>query len=91
MSSMCPTHGIPDPCYKCAQEANERNTEVKNSVIENTLRTLAKVLKVVTPKGWGFTLLMFNFGKSGDMFYISSAKRAGMLKAMKEFIAKHEN
>lgn len=46
------------------------------------------------PDGWGFTLLMFNYGvgeKLGDgLFYLSSANREDMIATMREFIAKEE-
>lgn len=41
-------------------------------------------------KPYGFTLLVFDYGDSGYMNYISNANREDMIAAMKEFIAKHE-
>lgn len=41
-------------------------------------------------KGFGFTLLVFDWGDKGRMNYISNARREDMLTAMREFIAKHE-
>lgn len=38
----------------------------------------------------GFTLLMFDFGESGALSYVSSARREDMIKTMKEFIEWHE-
>ena len=37
--------------------------------------------------GFGFTLLVFDFGDNGRMNYISNAKREDMVAAMREFIA----
>lgn len=67
--------------------------KVRNLEIENLLRGIAKVIGDVLPKGWGFSLLIFDYSKpdqkdAGSMFYISSAKRETMLKAMLEFIEK---
>ncbi|WP_322046094.1 hypothetical protein [Paraburkholderia sp. J67] len=41
-------------------------------------------------EGRGFALLVFDFGPDRMMNYISNAKRADMLTAMREFIASHE-
>ena len=41
------------------------------------------------PPGYGFLLMMFNFGEGGNMFYISNGERHDMLKAMREFIQKN--
>jgi len=39
---------------------------------------------------WGFALMIFNFN-GAEFTWISNAQRADMLKALKEFIAKHES
>ena len=39
-----------------------------------------------TDKKTGFALLMFDFGESGNMNYISNASRADMIAALKGFI-----
>lgn len=65
--------------------------EVENPQIIAALRHMGRDLKGRMPEGWGFALLMFDYGTSeGSMFYLSSAERSDMLKAMKEFIAKQE-
>ncbi len=67
--------------------------KIDNPEIKKKLRELAEKLKGEMPKGWGFTLLMFDYqeeGEEGSMFYISSAQRADMIKVMKEFIWKNE-
>jgi hypothetical protein len=40
--------------------------------------------------GYGFALLVFDFGDKGRMNYISNAQREDMLTAMKEFISRNE-
>jgi hypothetical protein len=67
--------------------------EVRNDEVEKVLRGIGNTLKPVMPEGWGFTVLMFDYSDTpdGSMFYLSSAKREDMIKAMKEFIAKNEN
>lgn len=69
--------------------------QVKNEEIQQKLREVGKYIGDTMPEGWGFTLLMFNYG--GDtgtpgegMFYLSSADRGDMILAMKEFIHKQE-
>lgn len=39
--------------------------------------------------GYGFTLLVFDFGDKGRMNYVSNARREDVLAAMQEFIAKN--
>jgi hypothetical protein len=70
---------------------------VRHRGIEQTLRSLAQDIKPQVPDGFGFTLLIFSYGQTGlsgegpagSMFYISSAQRADMVKAMQEFIARN--
>lgn len=66
--------------------------QVRNEQIEKTLRAVAEKIKAILPKGWGFTLMLFDYTDTpgGSMFYISSAGREDMINAMKEFIAKNE-
>ncbi len=53
-------------------------------------RRIADELKRSLPRGVGFAVLVFDFGPGGNLAYVSNAERADMLKAMREFIAKHE-
>ena len=73
----------------------EENYKVKNEEIKKLLQEEGRAFKMRMPKGWGFTLFMFNYGeggKGGDgMFYISSANREDSIKSLKEFIKKQEN
>ena len=66
------------------------NYEVRDEKAEKALKEIGELLGKAMPEGYGFNFLMFNFGEGGNMFYISNAQRADMLKAMKEFIAKQE-
>ena len=87
-------------------EANDGSTQPPDppdqscnvrSARESALRELASDIKPKVPDGFGFTLLMFSYektglpgeGKAGSMFYISSARRQDMVQAMKEFIARN--
>lgn len=66
------------------------NFEIKNADIESRLRDIGETLKKRVPEGMGFTVLMFDYGAGGAMFYLSSAQRADMINSMKEFIKKQE-
>lgn len=67
------------------------NFDVKNPQIEEVLRKVGEVIKEMTPPGWGFTVLLFDVNTTkGSMFYLSSARREDMVKAMKEFIEKND-
>lgn len=68
--------------------------EVHHAGAERLLKSIGGMLKDSMPPGYGFALFIFEFEASkqapGNMFYLSSARRADMLKALKEFIAKQE-
>lgn len=64
--------------------------EIKNDEIQKILKDLGNSIARILPKGWGFNLLIFNFGKKGAMFYLSNADRKDMIAAMKEFISNEE-
>jgi len=53
------------------------------------MKDIGSRVKSVMPPGWGFTLLIFNFGEGGNLFYTSNAQREDMIKTMQEFIEKH--
>lgn len=61
-----------------------------NEQVEFALREVAEFAKTRMPLGMGFTLLMFDFGEGGNMFYISNAQREDVLKSMQEFIDKNK-
>lgn len=64
-------------------------TEEYNEQVEFALREVAEYAKTRMPEGMGFTLLMFDFGQKGNMFYISNAQREDVINSMQEFIDKH--
>lgn len=64
--------------------------EIHNQMIEDHLRTVGRAIKDEMPHGWGFTLMMFEFGEGPGFFYLSSAQRADMVKMLKEFLEKLE-
>lgn len=64
--------------------------EVKNNDAQRQLRTIAELVREHLPEGWGFGLLMFEYGPDGSLFYISSAAREDMIVVMREWVAKQE-
>jgi hypothetical protein len=68
--------------------------QVKNDEIQKTLKDMGTTIGGALPKGWGFTLMLFNFGEGGNpgdaMFYISNAERSTMIESMEEFITKQK-
>jgi hypothetical protein len=66
----------------------EMTYEVDNPEIQQKLKEIAGLLHGKLPKGWGFTLLLFEYSPNDSLFYISSANRQQMVNAMREFIKK---
>ena len=64
--------------------------EVRDEGAEKALKGIGESIGKNLPKNMGFTLFIYDYGDGGNMFYMSSAKREDMLKAMKEFISKQE-
>lgn len=64
--------------------------EVENKEIKTLLRRIAMWIADGLPKGWGFTLFLYEFAPGNSMFYICNGQREDMIKAMKEFIAKQD-
>lgn len=64
--------------------------EVRDEKAEAALKKLGDSLKASIPPGYGFTLLIFNFGVGGNLFYTSNADREDVMKMLREFIRKFE-
>lgn len=58
--------------------------------VRETMNKVASAIDSALPDGFGFVLLVFNFGEGGYMNYISNSDRADVVRAMKEFVAKEE-
>ena len=54
--------------------------------VRETMNRLARTFDSALPDGYGFALLVFKYGESGFMNYISNSDRADMKKAFKEFL-----
>lgn len=64
--------------------------EVRNTEVEIILEKIGKLLKRSMPRGWGFTVLLFDYSKPGkdasQLFYLSSAPKADTIKTMIQFV-----
>jgi hypothetical protein len=54
------------------------------------LNELARRIDGLLPRGWGFTLFLFQFSPNDTLLYISNAQREDMIKVAKEFIERQE-
>jgi hypothetical protein len=70
---------------------------VRNAEIERALRTLGTLIDGEVPDGWAWGLFLARFGEheaapagSGAVFWISNGDRAGMVDAIKGWIADME-
>lgn len=57
--------------------------------IRPLLQKLGGWLGASVPDGWGFNLLLFQFGEGGNLFYISSAERQDVIALMREYIRRN--
>lgn len=64
--------------------------EIKNDAVKATMRDIAGSIGGALPEGWGFTLLLFQYGEGGGLFHISSAERADNFRMIREWMAKVE-
>ena len=68
------------------KEEKDPRFEIEIAKIQILLKEIGGILKGAMPEGYGFTLLIYSYGKKGSLFYMSSAERADMIKTMQEFI-----
>lgn len=69
------------------------NYEVDKPEIQATLREIAEKIGKPLPAGWGFLLMLFEYGSPGNPganFYISSAERASVITMVREWLARQE-
>lgn len=73
-------------------ERRDDRYEIENKEIQSLLRDVAKRIGADMPDGWGFTLFLFSYDAPPDnsLFYISSANREDMRKAIQEWLAMEE-
>ncbi len=60
--------------------------------LEERAREIGQLLGSAMPasSGYGFALLLFNFGDKGHLTYVSNAKRADMIEGLKELLMRLE-
>lgn len=63
--------------------------EIKNEEIQALLFGVLSYLKEHVPDGWGATLFLFQY-EDEAMFYGSTAQRAGILRALREFLNREQ-
>lgn len=66
--------------------AEKMRYEVRDETAEALLKEIGQLLKDICPSGYGFNLMIFNFGERGNVFYASNADRDDMIHIMKDFI-----
>jgi len=71
--------GMRDPRY-----------EIENDAIKSVLNGIAKRIGASLDPGWGFLLMLFEYGEKGSMFYISSAERGDCMRMAQEWIDKQK-
>lgn len=62
--------------------------EVENEKVKLQLNQIARKVGGALDKGWGFLLMLFEYGPGGSMFYISSAERENCIDMAQEWIDK---
>jgi hypothetical protein len=85
------------PIEPARPTVEQHSYNVRSRDVESALRDIATQIRPQVPDGFGFTLLIFSYGRTGlrgegpagSMFYISSAQRDDMVKAMREFIQRN--
>lgn len=54
--------------------------------VRDTMNRLGNLIGHQLPPGWGFALMIYQYGDDGALTWISSAEREGMLKMLQEFM-----
>lgn len=62
--------------------------EVENEQVKTTLNLIGNRIGGALDKGWGFLLMLFEYGPKGSMFYLSSAERGDVVRMAQEWIDK---
>jgi hypothetical protein len=71
---------------------SEPKWTTEEELMRHKMQPLARRIKAELPnQNWGFILLAFPFGPSGNLLYVANAHRDDVVQAMREFIAKTTN
>ena len=65
--------------------------EVRLRAMESVGRDISRLISGQCPEGVGFALLLFSFGKDGDVVVTSNADRDDMVRALRECADRFEN
>lgn len=57
-------------------------------VLETQCAEMGRMIGAACPAGVGFAFLMFDFGKNGNIAYVSNADRADMIRSLERLIAR---
>ncbi|HLX21673.1 MAG TPA: hypothetical protein VKR23_16120 [Gaiellaceae bacterium] len=77
---------LPTPAPPAPSTPDVNYTIPDPAEIRPLLQELGDRIGSELPNGWGFNLLLFEFGQGGGLFYISSANREDVIATMREFI-----
>jgi hypothetical protein len=64
--------------------------QVRNPEAEKVLNDIGNMMRAAMPLGYGFVLLMVEFGEKGGCFYTSNIRREDVCNTLREFIQKNE-
>jgi hypothetical protein len=63
---------------------------VNRKDLEGAVANMGRFVKEICPPGTGYILLLFDFGATGNLAYLSTCDRAQAIAVMKEWIRKME-
>lgn len=62
-----------------------RAEKVKENAVR--LRRMADAVRPMCMEGHGFIIMTFDFGKGGEIGYVSNGRRPDVIKTLEEFLA----
>lgn len=66
------------------------NFKVQSPEMEKTLKALGQSLQMLLPANIGYTILLYDYGDFGKLFYMSTIGQQDSINVMKEFIDKSQ-
>lgn len=70
--------------------SGDGNYEVDDAETKGILRSISGKIGQALKPGWGFILMLSEYGAGGAMFYASNVERAGATKAVREWLEREE-
>jgi hypothetical protein len=80
-------HAAPPVAPAVVEPANYTTPDA--GTMRPVLQRLGGVIGEALPAGWGFNLLLLQYGEGGSLFYISSAERQDVIAVMREYISRN--